>query len=379
MSERIVFGYDGSLDASTALAAVVDRPGTRVVTVTLDVGQGGALDDVRTQALAIGAERAHVIDVRDRFAHEFVLPALRAGVCDPSGDPLAAALARPLIASELITIARIEGASTIAHGASDESTALDVAIHALEPDMRVLGPSLAAPATSRSATRTRPRTARPTAAGRLRARGLHVPDAGTANTNLWGRSRRVVLDADGDDARAAADVESALASAGASPDSAATVEIEFEQGAPARINGVEMPLVDLIQSLETIAAVHAVGRGQRVERRGTTALLHEFDAPAAVVLHTAHRALRELTLPADLRRVMEGLSAAYADAAGAGRWFSPLRGAIDAMVAHLQPLLSGSVRLSLFKGVARVAGRRAAGASSLEPGGMAVAALGKRS
>ncbi|MGH9408357.1 MAG: argininosuccinate synthase, partial [Vicinamibacterales bacterium] len=145
------------------------------------------------------------------------------------------------------------------------------------------------------------------------------------------------------------------------PDEPAYVEIEFERGVPLRVNDIEMPLADLIESLETIAGAHGVGRIDMVENATTGAKSREiYEAPAAVILHTAHNELQKLVVPRDLERLAHDLGRTYADLVYNGQWLSPTREALDGFVRAFQPRVTGVVRLKLFKGDCRVVGRRAA-------------------
>src|SRR5258707_11310487 len=119
--ERIVLAYSGGLDTSIAIAWLAEQYGAEVIAVTLDLGQGRELTDVRERALAVGAARAHVLDVRDEFAQEYILPALQAGALYEDRYPLATALGRPLIARKLVDVARMEGATTVAHGCNGKA------------------------------------------------------------------------------------------------------------------------------------------------------------------------------------------------------------------------------------------------------------------
>ena len=144
-----------------------------------------------------------------------------------------------------------------------------------------------------------------------------------------------------------------------SPDEPAYVELDFEAGVPVRANGVEMSLLELIESLEIIAGAHGVGRIDVVENRSAGIKEREvYEAPAAVVLHTAHKELEKLVIPRDLERVKHDLSRIYADLVYSGDWFSHTRETIDAFVAAVQPRVTGSVRLKLFKGDCRIVGRK---------------------
>ena len=146
---------------------------------------------------------------------------------------------------------------------------------------------------------------------------------------------------------------------GHAPDTPAYVDLVFDRGVPTTVNGVAMPLVELVASLETIAGAHGVGRIDMVENRLVGIKSREiYEAPAAVVLHAAHRELESLVIPRDLERIKAGLSPVYADLVYNGLWFTPTRRAIDALVADVQQHVTGSVRLKLFKGNCRVVGRK---------------------
>jgi argininosuccinate synthase len=314
---RIVLAHSGGPDTLAAIPTLAARFQAEVVTLTLDLGQGGELTDVRERALAAGAARAHVIDAREEFARDFILPSLHAGALDRRRAPQAAAIGRALIAKRLVDVAHMESAAAVAYGRG-----LEAAVRALDPSLAV------------------------------------VPIGGNAeepswpgSANLWGRP--VTGEGTFTLTRAAADC----------PDEPASLEIEFEAGIPVRANGIEMSMLELIESIEIIAGAHGVGRVEypdpRVNATSTGAELGRLtdEAPAAVVLHLAHRELEALVTPPDLAQLKVELSAAYADLVREGRWFSPTREALDAFVRTIQPRVTGSIRLSLFKSECRVLGR----------------------
>jgi len=348
---RIVLAYSGGLDTSAAIAWLAEQYSAEVIAVTLDLGQGRELTDVRERALAVGAARAHVLDVRDEFASDYILPALQAGALYEDRYPLATALSRPLIARKLVDVARMEGASVIAHGCNgkaNDELRLELGVRALDPSMTVL-----APARIWGMTRDE-------LIGYAKARHIPIPadDPYTVDTNLWGRSiERGVLEDPWQESPE--DIYTLTRSPLACPAEPAYVEIEFEQGVPTRANGVEMPLVELIESLETIAGAHGIGRIDMVENAATGGKSREiYEAPAAVLLFTAHAELEKLVVPRDLERLSHELGRAYADLVYNGRWFSATREAIDAFMRTIQPRVTGAVRLKLFKGDCRVVGRR---------------------
>lgn len=348
---RIVLAYSGGLDTSVAIAWLAEQYAADVIAVTLDLGQGRELTDVRERALAVGAARAHVLDVRDEFAAGYILPALQAGALYEDRYPLATALSRPLIARRLVDVAHMEGAGVIAHGCNgkaNDELRLELGVRTLDPSITVL-----APARIWGMTRDE-------IVAYARARRIPIPADSpyTVDTNLWGRSiERGMLE---DPWRESPeDIYALTRSPRACPDEPAYIEIEFEHGVPIRTNGVEMPLVELIESLETIAGAHGVGRIDMVENAAAGGKSREiYEAPAAVLLHTAHSELEKLVVPRDLERLGHDLGRAYADLVYNGRWFSPTREAIDAFMRTIQPRVTGAVRLKLFKGDCRVVGRR---------------------
>ena len=355
--QRIVLAYSGGLDTSVALRWLAERDPAHpaeVITVTLDLGQGRELTDVRERALALGAARAHVLDVREEFARDYILPALQAGALYEDRYPLATALGRPLIAKKLVEVARMEGATTIAHGCNgkaNDELRFELAIRALDPSMTVLAPARLW------------NMSKAEEIAYARARRIPIPSTidspYTVDTNLWGRSvERGVLEDTWQESPE--DIYALTRAPRTCPDEAAYVEIEFDKGIPVRANGIEMPLIELIESLETIAGAHGVGRIDMVENAAAGGKSREiYEAPAAVLLYTAHGELEKLVIPRDLERLAHDLGRAYADLVYNGRWFSPTREAIDAFTATIQPRVTGSVRLKLFKGDCRVVGRRA--------------------
>jgi len=350
---RIVLAYSGGLDTSVAIAWLAEQYGAEVIAVTLDLGQGRELTDVRERALAIGATRAHVLDVRDEFAREYILPALQAGALYEDRYPLATALGRPLIARKLVEVARMEGAATIAHGCNgkaNDELRLELGVRALDPSITVLAPARIWGMSRQDEIEY------------AKARRIPIPSTidspYSVDTNVWGRSiERGVLEDTWQESPE--DIYALTRSPQACPDEPAYIEIEFEQGVPLRANGIEMPLIELIESVETIAGAHGVGRIDMVENATSGVKSREiYEAPAAVVLHTAHSELEKLVIPRDLERLAHDLGRAYADLAYNGRWFSPTREAIDAFMRTIQPRVTGAVRLKLFKGDCRVVGRR---------------------
>ena len=351
--ERIVLAYSGGLDTSVAVKWLADKYDAEIVTVTIDLGQGKELDDVRERALAVGAVRAHVVDAREEFARDYIVPALQAGAIYESRYPLATALGRPLIAKKLVEIAEMEDAGIIAHGCTgkgNDQVRMDVSSRALNPAIQVVAPA-------RVWGLTRPEEIK-----YAQKHGIPVPasveNPYSTDTNLWGRSIECGVLED-PWVEPPEDIYALTKSPVDAPNVPAYVEVEFTAGVPTKVNGVSMPLTELINSLETIAGTHGIGRIDMVENRLVGIKSREiYEAPAACVLHAAHRELETLVIPRDLERLKVSLSKAYADLVYDGLWFSVTRESIDAFVASIQKRVSGIVKVKLFKGDCRVVGRK---------------------
>ena len=266
---------------------------------------------------------------------------------------MATALSRPLIAKKLVEIAHMENATAIAHGCTgkgNDQVRIEVSIRAIDPAIAVI-----APAREWGLTRSEE-------IDYARSRNVSVPmtksSAYSTDQNLWGRSIEAG-DLEDPWQEPPDEIYTLTKSPAHAPEIPAYVEIEWEKGVPVAVNGIAMPLTDLIDSLETIAGVHGVGRIDMVENRLVGIKSREiYEAPAAMALHTAHRELEGLVISRDLQRLKQQLSAEYADTVYNGFWFSPTREAIDAFVQNVQQRVTGTVRLKLYKGDCRVVGRK---------------------
>jgi len=349
----MVLAYSGGLDESIAIPWLAETIGAEVVTVTLDLGHGAELVEIRQRALALGAVRSHVIDVREEFVRDYALPALQAGALYADRAPMTTALTRPLIARKLVDVAGMEQATAVAHGCaatSDDGLRLDALVSSLHPAARIIAP-----------TRMWEMT-RDEALTFASERGIPVPASFDGryrtDSNVWGRST-ICSPVQDPWSEPSEEIYALTRSPRDCPAQPAYVEIEFDGGRPVRVNSIEMSSLEMIESLETIAGLHGVGRIDLVATRLAGGQAREiYEAPAAVVLHAAHHELEQLVIPSDLEQVAHALGRTYADLVNTGQWFSPTREAIDAFVAAIQPRVTGAIRLKLFKGDCRVAGRR---------------------
>jgi argininosuccinate synthase len=336
--QRVVLAHAG--DAATLGAIPWLSREAEVITVTVDVGQGESLLAVRERALEAGAVRAHVLDAREAFAHEFVLPALRAGAIGFDGDPHAAVLALPCVAAQVATVAAMEQADALAHGGLGQAATRMT--HLLEATSKIpVRPSVAA----------MPEQVRLEAMAALQ---MEADQFTPVRATLWGRSIGVegALDAIVDEARF---TQTRAVTRG--PDTPATLDIRFEAGTPRRVNGVAMPLVELLSSLDTIAGAHGVGRVDVLVPEGAGVRREVAEAPAATVLQIAFRELEALTMPWSLRTLRRRLAESYVDLMRTGDWHGLTRSAIDALADRALKHGNATILLRLFKGGVQVVGR----------------------
>jgi argininosuccinate synthase len=324
---RIVFAYSGSARASVALRWMIEAWQAEVVTLTLDLGQRDELDAVRERALACGAIRAHVLDERESFARDYLLRALRAGAAAEPGWPLGRLLTRPLIARRLADVAKMEGVTDIAHSAAPDREDRQ----RLERAMRDAGPDLIVRAPLVDADLSDDELLAFAADHRLPIPPLDPP----FDVTLFERCTRGV----------------GAEASGTSGVGFAEVAIEFARGTPVGLNGVTMPLLEIISSLDTIAAAEGVGTTQQLVRRPDGAVVSErCEAPAAVVLDAALRQLQRLALSSDSADDAQRVATIYRDILWRGAWETASRRGCDAFVDAIQTRVTGTVRVRLQRG-----------------------------
>ena len=353
MAAKIVLAYSGGLDTSVAVRWLKERYDAEIITLTVDLGLGdGKLEEVQRRALETGATKAIVVDTRQEFVERFVWPSLQAGAIYEDSYPLATALARPLIAQHLVRIALEENASAVAHGCTgkgNDQVRFDVSATALAPHLKVY-----APAREWGMTRDQE-------IAYARQHGipldLNKRSPYSVDENLWGRSIEAgdLEDPWMEPPEEAYDWTSPVHK---TPDEPRYVEIQFQQGIPTAVDGEDLSGVQLIGWLQELAGQHGIGRIDHIENRLVGIKSREvYEAPAAVVLHMAHRALEAMCLGKDQVRFKERMAQEYADLVYNGLWFTAHRQDLDAYVASTQRHVSGTVRMRLHKGTCTVTGR----------------------
>jgi argininosuccinate synthase len=350
---KVVLAYSGGLDTSVAVAWLKEQFGTEVITLTVDVGGGSLREGVERRAMSAGASKAYVVDARDRFVTDFVWPHLQANALYQGAYPLATALARPLIAQLLVEVAKREGADAVAHGCTgkgNDQVRFDVAVHALNPGLEVVAPMRVGMGLSREQE-----------IDYAQERGIEIPITKSSpysiDANLWGRSIETGVLED-PWVSPPADVFQWTVDASKAP-APREVTIAFEGGIPVSLDGDRLEPVSLVDRISTLAGQHGVGRIDHVEDRLVGIKSREiYEAPAATVLHAAHRALEGLTLTKDTLRFNRLVADELARLTYDGLWFSALHRDLRGYVASSQRVVSGDVRVRLDHGNAVIAGRR---------------------
>ncbi len=344
----VVLAYSGGLDTSAAIPWLKEaHPGCRVIAFAGDVGQGAAeLEGVEARARAAGADECVVVDLKERLLTAFAYPTLLAGPRYEGVYLLGTAIARPLLAQEQVRVAREFGADAVAHGCTgkgNDQVRFESAFAALAPDLRVVAPWRLWPFRSRSdllaylESRGAPMAATATKTYSRDANLLHVSHEGgpledpssAAPEEIWLRTV---------DPRQA-------------PDEPETLELRFAEGVLRAVEGREAPPVELFQQLDARAAAHGVGRVDMVESRLVGMKSRGcYEAPAMTVLDEALWALRRLVFDRDLLHEQERLALRFAELVYDGKWFTPLRAALQAFAEANARRLTGVARLQLFKG-----------------------------
>ena len=352
-TKRVVLAYSGGLDTSVVTRWLVER-GWEVVCLYVDVGFSEQDAGLEERALAAGAERLVIEDAKDTFARAFIFPALKAGALYEGRYPLATALARPLIAKLLVDVARAEGATAVAHGCTgkgNDQVRFDVSVAALAPDLQILAPVREWELTTR-------------ASEIVYARAHKIPitvseeKQYSVDENMWGRS---IEAGELEDPWTAPkeDVWEWTKAIEEAPDDPTEITVGFERGDPVSLDGVAMDPVPLILKMHEVAGQNGVGRIDMVENRLVGIKSREaYEAPAAMALMDAHRALESLVLSKQQLRLKHRLMQDYADLIYDGLWFTSHHQDLAAFTQSMQRHVSGEVRLRLHKGSVTVVGRQ---------------------
>ena len=349
----VVLAYSGGLDTSVAIRWIKEKYSLDVITLTIDVGNERDMAGIAARAEKIGAVKALVVDGRTDFVRYFVWPALQAGAIYEGQYPLATALARPLIARLLVEVARAEGAVAVAHGCTgkgNDQVRFDVSINTLAPDLKIIAPV-------REWSMTRDNEIAYAAEHGIPIQATNASPY-SVDQNLWGRSVECGVLED-PWAEPPEEVYAWTTRPSGSAAEPTYLEISFERGVPVALDGEEMDGVALIETLNRLAGSYGIGRIDHIENRLVGIKSREvYEAPAAAVLHSAHRALESLTLSRDQARFKEVVAGEYARLIYNGQWYSALHQDLAAYVQSTQRFVSGVVRVKLSPWHCAVVGRK---------------------
>ncbi len=355
---RVLLLYSGGLDTSVMLKWIQDLYEAEVVCLTVNLGQPG--EDyavIEDKARRLGALECHVVDAREQFAREYVVPAIKANALYGGGYPLFTALGRPLIAKLAVDYARLTGCDTIAHGCTgkgNDQVRIEGTVATLAPELKTIAPVRSW------------KMGRDEEIAYANQHGIPIkasPGAGSEQApysiddNLWGRSSEGRWIEDLDHAPED-DVFQLVTPPERAPDEPETIEIEFERGIPVALNGERLELVALLEAVAEIAARHGVGIVDHIEDRIVGLKVRDiYEVPAAAVLLPAHQELEKLVCTIHQNQFKPQLDRQWAYLVYAGLWWEPLRGDLDAYVDSVNAQVSGKIGVKLYKGHARVVTR----------------------
>jgi argininosuccinate synthase len=351
---RVLLLYSGGLDTSVMLKWIQDEYEAEVVALTVDLGQPGEdFEVVRGKALNLGALDCVVVDAREEFATEYVLPAIKANALYGGGYPLFTALGRPLIAKIAVATAREQGCDTIAHGCTgkgNDQVRIESTVAALGPELKVIAPV-------RGWQMGRQEEVEYARAHGIPVKGGTEVPPYSIDDNLWGRSSEGGPIEDLSEP-APDDVFELVTPPERAPDEGESIEIGFERGVPVSLDGERLGLVELLERAGELGARHGVGIVDHIEDRIVGLKVRDiYEVPAAALVLTAHQELEKLVGTIHQNLFKPQLDRQWAFLVYAGLWYEPLLGDLNAFMDRVNEQVTGSVTLKLYKGNARPVAR----------------------
>ena len=353
--KKVVLAYSGGLDTSVIIPWLKENyDGCEVIAMCADLGQGDELNVVHDKALASGASKVYIEDLKKEFVEEFIWPCLQAGAVYEKKYLLGTSFARPLIAKRLVEIAEQEGADAIAHGATgkgNDQVRFELTVKALAPQLTIIAPWRLWDIRSREdaidyaekhnvpvpVTKKRPYS--------MDRNMWHLSHEGADLESPWNEPKN--------------DLYMIVTPPEQAPDAPEYIELTFEQGIPVTLNGEKLDAVAMIEQLNEIGAEHGIGISDMVENRLVGMKSRGvYETPAGTILHYAHNELEALTLDRATLHYKELVSVKYAELVYDGMWYAPLREALAAFVTETQKTVTGTVRLKLYKGSVMSAGAK---------------------
>lgn len=347
MRDKVVLAYSGGLDTTAIIPWLRENYNYDVVCCCIDVGQGNELDGLEERAKISGAVKLYIEDVVDEFCDDYVVPCIQANAIYENKYLLGTAMARPVIAKRLVEIARKEGAVAICHGATgkgNDQVRFELGIKALAPDLKIIAPWRIWDISSRDAE-----------IKYCEDHDIYLPfsadNSYSRDRNLWHISHEGL---ELEDPSAAPNYDHLLVlgvTPEKAPDEGEEISINFEKGIPVSINGESMKVSDIIKKLNELGGKHGIGIVDIVENRIVGMKSRGvYETPGGTILMEAHQQLEELILDKDTTIAKRQISVQYADAVYSGKWFTPLREALQAFIESTQQYVTGTVKMKLYKG-----------------------------
>jgi len=355
--KKIVLAYSGGLDTTVILHWLKNTYDAEVIAFTADIGQEHDSDLVRDRANSIGASKIIIEDLKEEFTRDFIFPMFKANTVYEGEYLLGTSIARPLISKRLVEIAEEEGADAIAHGATgkgNDQIRFEIGSYSLNPDIKVIAPWRDWDFKSRAdlveycqkhqiEIETSP------------DEPLYSTDENLLHTSYEGE---ILEDPS---IEAPEEIWQRTSSLYDAPDDAEEISVDFESGVPTGVNGRQMKSSDLLEELNEVAGKHGIGRLDLVENRFTGMKSRGcYETPGGTLLLKAHRAMESITLDSQAGHLKDDLMPKYAQLIYDGFWWSPEREALQALIDKTQEYVSGSVKLSLYKGNITILGRSSA-------------------
>ncbi|MHC4131472.1 MAG: argininosuccinate synthase [Planctomycetota bacterium] len=356
--EKVVLAYSGGLDTSVILPWLKETYGYEVIAFAAELGQGDELSGIKRKALASGAAKCIVKDLRKEFVEDYLWPMLKAGAVYEHSYLLGTSVARPLIAKYQVEVAHAEGATVVAHGATgkgNDQVRFELTYMALDPSLKIIAPWK---------DPNFKLTSREAAVDYAKKHKIPIEQSKkkiySRDRNLWHISHEGA-DLEDPANEPKDDLFAISRPVSKTPDKPNYVEIGFKEGIPVELNGKKINPVKLIETLNKIGGKHAVGQADLVENRLVGIKSRGvYETPGGTILLEAHKTLEALTLDRETMHYKQQVALKYSELVYYGQWFSPLRMALDAFVDVTQQNVTGSVKMKLFKGRCTPAGTKSA-------------------
>ncbi|MEJ5377533.1 MAG: argininosuccinate synthase [bacterium] len=354
---KVVLAYSGGLDTSVILKWLLETYGCQVVAFTADIGQGEELEGLEEKALATGAAKLVVRDLKEEFARDYVFAAIRGNAVYEGGYLLGTSIARPIIAKYQVEVAHLEGADAVAHGATgkgNDQVRFELTYMALDPGLKIIAPwrdprwSFKSRSDMLAYARQHgiPVEATPEKPYSCDRNLMHLSFEGGILEDPWLEPQESMFKLTVSPERA--------------PDEPTYLEIDFKDGNPVGVDGVEMSPGRLLAHLNELGGRNGIGRVDLVENRFVGMKSRGvYETPGGTILHVAHRAMESLTMDREVMHIRDSLAPRYAELIYYGFWFSPEMELLQRTMDQAQKGVTGTVRLKLYKGNCMVVGRKA--------------------